>query len=271
LANGKKKKGGLGSNQLDWIQDTVSDARTSTRLIEVPLIDLVESQRLKLRDEFPDIEGLAADIERHGQTTPAFVRPLANQRYELISGYRRRAALEYLNRETILARLFPDISDEEAERLAISENFQREELSDLEKARMCLRLKEQGLKVKEISELLGRKGRTVSLYLAVGRAPEKIRDALHQGRLTLYVAYELAQACKPKSAYVCTPKETAPAEKKRARRKFRPVRFTERKKGFDLVVKLRHEEDLEPIIEVLEKTLGRLKAEQKQLEGEDSL
>jgi ParB-like chromosome segregation protein Spo0J len=63
---------------------------------EVSLSLIRESDRLRLRQPpYPRIEELAAQIKEHGQTTPMFVRPLHGL-YELISGYRRRAALEKL-------------------------------------------------------------------------------------------------------------------------------------------------------------------------------
>ncbi len=128
----KNKKTGLGGNQLEWIRDTASEATRSSKLVEVPLDQLVESERLQFRQELPDIETLARDIKQRGQTTPAFVRLLPGGKYELISGYRRLAAIRRLNLEVILARVFPDLSDKETERLAISENLQRKDLSDLE-------------------------------------------------------------------------------------------------------------------------------------------
>ena len=59
----------------------------------VALDRIVECERFCLRQRpFARIAALAYDIKRRGQTTPLFVR-LERERYELISGYRRREAL----------------------------------------------------------------------------------------------------------------------------------------------------------------------------------
>lgn len=302
----RQRQSGLGGNHLDWIQDTASEASRSNRLVELPLEKIVESEALKLREELPDIEVLAADIAERGQTTPAFVRPLGEGVYELISGYRRFNALKHLGHEVILARVFTDLSDDETERLAISENLQRQDLSHLEHAKICLRLQKRKVLVAEIARLMGKKERTIQLYLAVAKAPATIRNALNEGRISLYIAYELAQVCKrKKTAYVCRPPERLvelidtivseelsvrqvreyleqlieqgpptdedderPVAKKKARREFQPVAWTERKKGFDFTVKFRRAEDIDVIIEQLEEVLDHMQAEKEALEGQ---
>ncbi len=204
-ARAKKKKTGLGHNPLEWIQDTTEEGEESSKLVKVPLDQIVESDLFQLRFELPDVNALAADIKACGQTTPAFVRPLPGGRFELLSGYRRLAAIRKLKGKSILARVFEDLTDEEAERLAISENLQRKDLTDPEQAHICLRLQQRGLAVKDIGRLMGKRPRTVSLYLSVAKAPEPVREALQAGKLTLYVAHELAQACKRReTAYVCS-------------------------------------------------------------------
>jgi ParB family chromosome partitioning protein len=92
-------------------------ADASTKEVSLSLIR--ESDRLRLRQpSYPRIEELAAQIKEHGQTTPMFVRLLHGGLYELISGYRRRAALEKLGISTALVRVF-DVDETEAYSLAI--------------------------------------------------------------------------------------------------------------------------------------------------------
>jgi ParB family chromosome partitioning protein len=306
VAASKRKKTGMGQDPLSWIQDTTKGGE-SIRVVTLPIEQVVESEKLKLRLDLPEVETLAEDIKSRGQTTPAFVRPLSDDSYELISGYRRLAAIRSVGGETIWVRVFSDLSDEDAERLAISENLQRKDLSDLEQARIYLRLQERGLEVKEIGRLIGKKERTVHIYLAVAKAPDSIGEALHQGKISLYVAHELVQACKNESsAYVCSqPENLAQAiehiaeqklpvrqvkeylenlavkdeddtkrdaeqpspSKKRERGPFQPIKFSENKRGFDLVVKFRRKEDAESIIKTLKETLARMKREMAKGEG----
>ena len=57
------------------------------------------------------IDELAEDIRIRGQASAMFVYPM-NDLYKLISGYRRKAALEKLGAEHALVRIFRNLDDE---------------------------------------------------------------------------------------------------------------------------------------------------------------
>src|SRR5687768_10892157 len=98
---------------------TMSD---NVEIKEVLLSLIQESDRLRLRQRpYAGVDELAADIRARGQTTPLFVMPLGDGCYELISGYRRRAALELLKAQTALVRIYRRLDSEQAYDLAISE------------------------------------------------------------------------------------------------------------------------------------------------------
>ncbi len=287
------KKTGLGSSplNLEWIKDTTVDEDLSF-IRNLSIEQIVESERFKLRIDLPNMDTLIEDIRQKGQTTPVFVRQNQNEMYELISGYRRFQALKHLEKKTILARVFTGLSDEESEQLAISENVQRKDLTDLEQARICVMLQEQGLIVKKIAEVVGKKERTIFIYLAVAKAPEEICNPLHQGKISLYIAHELAEACKRElTAHICSRSEdladlvsyvieqelsvrqlkkhlnqleadkteTNKPINKRKRGSFQPVRYADKRDGFDLVIKFRRKEDANSIIKVLEEALDRVR------------
>ncbi len=66
-----------------------------------------------------DLSALATDLARLGQLFPVEVRP-RGERYQLICGYRRLAALKFLHRDQVLARVHPSLSDQDALLLAVA-------------------------------------------------------------------------------------------------------------------------------------------------------
>ena len=66
-----------------------------------------------------DLSPLATDVARLGQLFPVEVRPQGD-RYQLICGYRRVAALKFLRRDHVLARVHSGLSDEDALLMAVA-------------------------------------------------------------------------------------------------------------------------------------------------------
>jgi ParB-like chromosome segregation protein Spo0J len=73
----------------------------------------------RVREE-GDISPLATDLARLGQLFPVDVRPVSPDRFQIICGFRRVAALRFLQRDRVLARLHTDLSDEDALLMALT-------------------------------------------------------------------------------------------------------------------------------------------------------
>lgn len=167
--------------------------KTDTQHIPLDLID--ESDRMRLRTRpYPGIEELAIDISAATQLMPMFVRPKA-ERYELISGYRRLAALKMLKAPTAYCRIFREISDNDAYDLAVRENQKRKNMTDLERADICLRYQTQGMTIEQIAKRMDWKGdRAVYHHLRVAKeASEQLRAALQARKLSFKVAVVLVE------------------------------------------------------------------------------
>lgn len=161
--------------------------------IPVSLID--ESDALRLRQApYPEIDKLAEELQRFGQTTPLFVRPKGD-RFELISGYRRLAALNKLQAPTALCRIYRTLDDSRAYDLAISENQDRESLTDIERADICLRLQKDGRTAEEIALRMGWNGeRQVFRHLKLAReASPALRLRLQARQVNASVAFALLE------------------------------------------------------------------------------
>lgn len=80
------------------------------------------------------LEELATSIRERGVLEPIVVRPVAEGIYEIVMGERRFRAAKIAGLATIPA-IIRELSDEDAQADALLENFQREDLNPIEKAR----------------------------------------------------------------------------------------------------------------------------------------
>lgn len=71
-------------------------------------------------ESLEDISALATDIARLGQLFPIDVRVKEADSFQIISGFRRVAALRFLQREKVVATLHTDLSDADAMMMALA-------------------------------------------------------------------------------------------------------------------------------------------------------
>jgi ParB-like chromosome segregation protein Spo0J len=90
-----------------------------TILSAIPLDQVEEDATFRIRPE-GEISKLATDIARLGQLFPVDVRPSGPNRYQIICGFRRVAALRFLKRDRVQARIHTSLSDEDALLLALA-------------------------------------------------------------------------------------------------------------------------------------------------------
>lgn len=124
--------------------------------IEIDRIVLAERQPRRYFD--PDrLNDLAHSIEAHGILEPLLVRPLDDDRLELIAGERRYRAARLLNLSAVPV-IIRELSDRDAWSVALAENLQREDLNPIDETEAILQLLELQLDtpVEEIKRLLYR-------------------------------------------------------------------------------------------------------------------
>ena len=98
---------------------------------------------------------LTVSIEQHGILEPLLVRPIAQDKYELVAGERRlRAALQL--KLTEVPVIIKKLSDENALQIALVENLHREDLNPVEETEGILSLLSVRLKISlnEVTSLL---------------------------------------------------------------------------------------------------------------------
>jgi ParB/RepB/Spo0J family partition protein len=174
-------------------------SRHSRGVRNIP-IDRIEPNPENPRLAFDEgsLEELASSIREHGILQPILVRPLPNNRYQLIAGERRWRASKIADQETVAA-LVEDIDDETALEIAIIENLQREDLTPLDEAAMYERMvHEHGYSIRKLAEKLGKDKGYLENRLRLAAAPIEVREMVSLRKDTLSHAYELMKVEDPK-------------------------------------------------------------------------
>lgn len=124
-------------NQSGAYLDEVSDI-VAPSSIPISLINLPASQPRHYFDEQKLYE-LARSIEKFGVLEPLLVRPLAGNRYELISGERRLRASKIAELTEVPVNIL-DLDDYTTAQVRLVENLQREDLNPIEEAQAIISL-----------------------------------------------------------------------------------------------------------------------------------
>lgn len=106
-------------------------------------LELIEPDvQFRLREE-GDVAGLATSLARMGQLLPIDVRPRGGG-YQVVTGFRRLAALRFLQRGTVLARVHEGLTDAEAWVYALAEALETRALQPAEIQAVRARLEAEG-------------------------------------------------------------------------------------------------------------------------------
>jgi len=150
----------------------------------------IAKSNVRTSDKEKGIDELAENISRYGLLQPIVVYKEAN-RFKLVIGQRRHRALKQLNArdpdrfDTILARILPQEPDEErAKIMSLSENIQRVELNRKDIVEAISFLFDKHSSVSKVAELLGIHPLSVSSYLPIVNAPEKIKEMYFNKEIT---------------------------------------------------------------------------------------
>ena len=119
---------------------------------------------------------LCQSIEKHGLMNPITVRKVG-EGYELIAGYRRTAACQALEMDSVPVRVM-NVNDVDAELLKITENLDREEVNPIEEGEYYVQLMEK-LKINQtqLCDVLGRSSSYISYRVGSVNWTTEIRQA----------------------------------------------------------------------------------------------
>ncbi len=93
---------------------------TAPAHIALDRVDDDDTFLIRSKASVEDVSALATDIARLGQLFPIDVRLQPPDRFQVISGFRRVAALRFLQRDKVVARLHTDLTDADAMLMALA-------------------------------------------------------------------------------------------------------------------------------------------------------
>ncbi len=131
------------------------------------------------------LQELADSIREQGIIQPIVVRPINNDRYEIIAGERRWRAAQLANL-TEIPVLIRHIPDESAIAMALIENIQRENLNPLEEAMALHRLMvEFAMTHQEVANAVGKSRSGISNLLRLLELDPEVKTLVEEGKLSL--------------------------------------------------------------------------------------
>lgn len=168
--------------------------------IALDLIDGFENHPFSVKDD-EDMQNLVKSISENGVLVPCIARQ-NGERYELISGHRRKAACEMLGIAT-LPIIIKDMTREEAIITMVDSNIQREHILPSERAfayKMKLEaIKHQGKtsrqvvgKLESADEISEESGRQVQRYIRLTYLNKQLLDMVDEGKIAFTPAVELS-------------------------------------------------------------------------------
>lgn len=155
-------------------------------LTELPVEFLQRGKYQPRRDMDQEaLQELADSIKAQGVMQPIVVRPLGDDRYEIIAGERRWRATQLAGLDKIPA-VIRDVSDEAAIAMALIENIQREDLNPVEEAIALKRLQDEfELTHQEVANAVGKSRAAVSNILRLLNLCTDVRLMLEHGDIEM--------------------------------------------------------------------------------------
>jgi ParB family chromosome partitioning protein len=150
-------------------------------------VDLIQRGRFQPRRNFDEdkLRELADSLTAQGMVQPIVVRPISDQKYEIIAGERRwRAAqLAGLDEVPVVVR---EVDDQAAMAMALIENIQRDDLNPLEEATALHRLlNEFELTHQQVAQAVGKSRTTVTNLIRLLELDAQVKVMVENGQLEM--------------------------------------------------------------------------------------
>ena len=186
------KKRGLGKGLSALIGDkpdieTILSAQrefNESAIKNIPLDDII-TKADQPRKDFDDnaLKDLAKSIETNGVIQPILLRAV-DDKYQIIAGERRYRASKIAKLKEIPS-IIVNVDDENAAKLALIENIQREDLNPIEEAMAYKQLMEEfDLKQEELANAIGKSRTYITNTIRLLNLDEQVIKHLYNGKLT---------------------------------------------------------------------------------------
>lgn len=166
--------------------ETSTEIQTAEKknLVNLPVEQLAPGKYQPRKDMSPDaLDELAASIKNQGIIQPIVVRPIGEDKYEIIAGERRWRASQIAQLDMVPC-LIKDVPDEAAVAIALIENIQREDLNAMEEAIALQRLQDEfELTHQEVADAVGKSRTSVTNYLRLNKLEDDVKTLMEHGDL----------------------------------------------------------------------------------------
>lgn len=185
--------------------DPVEEKREETPIKELNIDSLVPFKNHPFRvNDDEEMQKLVESIQAEGVINPILVRNMSNDKFEVISGHRRKRACELAGIKTIPA-IVRGLTDDEATILMVDSNLHRENILPSERA-FALKMKMQAcnnqgfrsdltsgqkvqkLKKENVEENEGISGRQIRRYIRLTELNRELLDLVDKGKIPLTAA-----------------------------------------------------------------------------------
>ena len=163
-------------------------------IVSVVLADIQPSNYNPRKNfDVASLAELAESIRQQGVLQPIGVRPIAENRFEIIFGERRYRASLMAGLEEIPAIVL-NVSDETAEEMAVTENLQRKDVTPIEEANAYQRLIESGRHdIQSLAMQFGKNETYIRTRLKFVSLIPEIAELLEKDEITISVASEICR------------------------------------------------------------------------------
>ena len=178
-----KKIGGLGKGLSAIFSENDTEDNNEVVTIKISQIEPNRNQPRRSFDE-DALEELSQSIKEHGVLQPILVRPQIYGGYQIVAGERRYRASRMAGLTEIPA-IIKELSDSETMQIALIENLQRRDLSDLEEAKGYQTLMDEyGFSQEDVARTVGKSRSAVANTLRLLGLPDDVKELLDQGKLS---------------------------------------------------------------------------------------
>lgn len=160
-------------------------------------LSLIQPSGFNPRKSFDEqaLTELADSIRQHGVIQPVGLRPIpGTDRYEIVFGERRYRASLIAEQTGIPAEIYDNLSDKEAEEMAITENLQRQDIAPMEEASAFRRLIESGrYDAQSLAVQVGKSVAYIRTRMKLTTLIPEIASLLDTDDITVSVASEICR------------------------------------------------------------------------------
>ena len=175
---------------------TTANQSAAERNITLVSVANIQPSNYNPRKRFDEtgLDELSESIKQQGVLQPITVRPIADtDRYEIVFGERRYRATVIAGLEKVPA-IISELSDEEAQEMAVTENLQRKDVTPTEEANAYKQLIDSGRHtVETLSVLFGKSENYIRTRLNFSTLIPELAELLDADIITISVASEICR------------------------------------------------------------------------------